>query len=113
MREVTIDELIKFLDSKNDESMELLKKKGHDYAGKDIFQNFKQMFDLCNTLKIDFTKPESIHMFYIILKIQRICNLIFTDKKPSNESIEDTLIDLTNYVNLFHARIKLEKHEQA
>jgi hypothetical protein len=30
-------------------------------------------------------------------KVQRLLNLTTTDKKPNNESLEDTFIDIANY----------------
>lgn len=90
----------------NEKGIELLKSKGHDYAGDtDVLKNFKQMQTLCSTLDVDVRTIEGVHMFYILLKIQRICNLTFSGKQAKNEAIDDTLIDLRNYTDLFNCTI--------
>ena len=94
----------------NDKGIELMKSKGHDYAGVDVLKNFKQMHQMCVLLEIDMSKVEGIHMFYVLLKIQRLCNLLFSNKVAKNESIQDTLIDLRNYVDLLNCTLQ-EKSE--
>ena len=95
----------------NENGLSILKSKGHDYAGDDILKNFKQVQSMITTLGIDTSKIEGVHMFYIILKIQRLCNLLFSNKVAKNESIQDTLIDLRNYVDLLNCT--LEERKQA
>ena len=95
----------------NDKGIELMKSKGHDYAGVDVLKNFKQMHQMCVLLEIDMSKVEGIHMFYVLLKIQRLCNLLFSNKVAKNESIQDTLIDLRNYVDLLNCTLQ-EKSER-
>jgi len=67
------------------------------------------MHQLCVLLEVDTSKIEGTGMFYILLKIQRLCNLLFNNKLPNNESIEDTLIDLRNYVDLLNCTITENK----
>jgi hypothetical protein len=100
-----IDQLTTIIKNVNEHGLELIQTKSHDYAGEDVFKNFKQMEPLLAILEVDMAKPEGIHMFYILLKIQRLCNLIFSEKQGKNESIQDTLIDLRNYTDLLNARI--------
>jgi hypothetical protein len=95
----------------NAKGIELLKSKGHDYAGEDILKNFKQLNAACELFEIDVSKIEGVHMFYILIKIQRICNLLFSGKQGKNESIQDTLIDLRNYVDLLNCTLT-EKNEK-
>jgi len=45
-------------------------------------------------------QPHMVVMFYKLLKIQRECNLVFSNKEPKNESLLDTLIDGSNYDDL-------------
>jgi hypothetical protein len=45
-------------------------------------------------------------MFYVLLKIQRLCNLLFSNKVAKNESIQDTLMDLRNYVDLLNCTLQ-------
>lgn len=90
----------------NNNGLELLKSKGADYASEgDVLKNFKTMHVLINELEIDTTTLNGVHLFYILLKIQRISNLLGNKKTPKNESIQDTLIDLRNYVDLLNCSI--------
>lgn len=103
------EEQLKFVQQLNEQGVELLKSKGHDYAGVDVLKNFKQMKELISVLEIDTNKIEGIHMFYIVLKIQRLCNLLFSGKEAKNESIQDTLIDLRNYTDLLNCTLEEKK----
>ncbi len=78
----------------------LRESKGHDYATNDILSNFKRMSSILSKWKIDITRPEGVALFYALLKIDRLCNLIFTNKTPMNESLQDTIDDLKNYIDL-------------
>jgi signal recognition particle receptor subunit beta len=89
-----------------------MKSKGHDYAGVDILKNFKQMHALCTILEIDLSRIEGVHMFYILLKIQRLSNLIFSNKAAKNESVNDTLLDLRNYVDLLNCTLTEKQGEK-
>lgn len=100
------EEQLKFIQSLNEKGLELIKSKGHDYAGIDVLKNFKTVKDLIKILEIDMLSTEGVGIFYILLKIQRLCNLLFGGKTPKNESVEDTLIDLRNYVDLLNCIIK-------
>ena len=51
----------------------------------------------------DLTKPEDVAVFFIVLKLDRWLNLKRQNKNPSNESIEDTVIDLMNYIEIKEA----------
>ncbi len=100
---------LQFVEEINAKGIELLKTKAHDYAGEDVLKNFKQMHQLASLLEIDLNKVEGIHMFYILLKVQRLCNLLFSNKVAKNESIEDTLIDLRNYTDLLNCTLHEKK----
>lgn len=105
---------LKLIEKINQKGIELIKSKGHDYAGIDVLKNFKQMQQLIELLGIDMTRIEGIHMFYMLLKMQRLSNLLFSNKVAKNESIEDTLIDLRNYTDLLTCTLHekdLEKKE--
>jgi hypothetical protein len=80
---------------------EILDKKGHDYANDtDVFTNFKKVA----SLRGNCPDVEPI-VLAINTKIVRLNNLIDSNT-PMNESIEDTLIDLSNYVFLLYALLK-------
>lgn len=103
---MTQEEEIQLIEGFNEKCLALIRSKGHDYSGtEDILKNFKQIHQICSILNVDFSKVESVHMFYIFIKIQRLCNLIFSDTTPKNESVEDTILDLRNYVDLLNCTI--------
>lgn len=45
-------EQLAFIEKSNHEALEIIKSKGHDYAGVDVLQNFKQMHVLLSVLKV-------------------------------------------------------------
>ena len=105
------EEQLKFVESLNEKGIELLKSKGHDYASSgDVLKNFKQMRELLSLLEVNMSTLEGTHMFYLLLKIQRLCNLLFSDKVAKNESIQDTLIDLRNYTDLLNCTLEEKKN---
>ena len=82
----------------------LCQAKGDDYATEDVLSNFKRMNVLCQTLDIDVRRsPSDCARFLLMLKIDRRCNLARKGKKPENESVFDTILDLHNYVDLAYA----------
>jgi len=98
---MTRDRQIKLIQELDKKALDLIYKKGGDYASeKDVLLNFKVLGEVVKILKVDTTIPLGVSVFYMILKIQRLCNLVFSDKEPNNESVQDTLIDLINYVKL-------------
>lgn len=104
------EQQLKFIQSINESGLELLKSKGYDYASDgDVLKNFKEMYQLISLLGVDMSKIEGVHMFYILLKIQRLCNLLFSGKVAKNESIQDTLIDLRNYTDLLNCTLEENK----
>lgn len=79
---------------------ELRNTKGHDYATEDILSNFKRMAMIMKIWNVDVTVCYGTALFYAFLKIDRLCNLVFSGKEPANESIQDTIDDLKNYIDL-------------
>jgi len=106
MKEETYLEMIKESFKRR---LEIHVRKSHDYAStQEILGNFKRVASLLGTLKVDPSCPKGVAIIYIMLKIDRLCNLIFWGKKPKNESIQDTIDDLKNYCDLLEACIKDE-----
>ena len=84
-----------------DRRIELRRTKGNDYASEeDCLLNFKTVAKLCDIFNVDMTKSYGVAFMYKLLKLQREANLIFNDKQPKNESLVDTLLDLSNYNDL-------------
>jgi len=80
-----------------DNRLTLIQKKRNDYAGEDnVFDNFEETARQLN-ITID-----QVFLFWITIKRQRLSNLLVNCKSPKNESLEDTLEDLANYVDLYN-----------
>ena len=87
--------------------IKLLLSKGHDYAcTEDELSNFKRIGQLIELEELDAIEPcESFCVLMIYLKMDRLCNLLKSNKKPKNETLEDTVVDLINYVILLRGLI--------
>lgn len=84
---------------------EILISKGSDYSNNDVLSNFKLSGMLSNQ---DGSK---VALNQINIKITRLNNLIFNSKEIKHESIEDSIIDLANYLFLFKCLIGEEKED--
>jgi hypothetical protein len=82
-------------------AFEILKKKNHDYAsGDDPYSNFRkgEIFNLCST--------EAGILLRVTDKISRLATFANKGKlEVSNESYEDAVVDIINYMVLFSAYI--------
>lgn len=88
-------------------AVETHKKKSHDYSNEiDVLSNFKRLSEVAKTMNIDVKTPQGYALFMILLKMDRINNLIENNKTPNNESIDDTILDMTVYTILMGACIK-------
>ncbi len=96
-------DFVKFVVDAGERRLFLCGHKSHDYATEDVLSNFKRMAEVCKMFKVDVTKPEGCAMFLVLLKLDRICNLVFGDIKPENESVIDSEDDCHNYLDLFGA----------
>jgi hypothetical protein len=103
---MTIEKLIEEVKKSNDVVLDILIKKGNDYTNKCVFDNFNQIHEIIKILNIDFNKKESVFIFYTLIKLQRLCNLIFNNKEVKNESLTDTILDFKNYLTLLENFIK-------
>ena len=88
-------------------AVEMHQKKSHDYANEvDVLSNFKRLSQVAEIMNIDVQTPHGYALFMIIMKIDRINNLMQNDKTPNNESIDDTILDMVVYTVLMGACIK-------
>jgi F0F1-type ATP synthase beta subunit len=80
-------------------------KKTHDYATQDVLSNFKRVAQIIEILGVDPTTPHGMACVYIILKMDRFCNLTFrkSGSSPKNEAVTDTIDDWKNYLDLLEA----------
>ena len=77
-------------------------RKTKDYATEDVLSNFKRVSQMIKILGVDPTVPHGMACVYILLKMDRFCNLVFRQKgiQPKNESVQDTIDDWKNYLDL-------------
>lgn len=80
--------------------------KAHDYASDDdVLSNFKEVAEAVGIL------PSQVVRVFIHTKATRLKNLLGSGKKPMNESIADTLMDLCNYAILLEMVLKEENNQ--
>lgn len=80
---------------------ELMKRKGEDYAGSDVLGLFKDV------AKAGGRKPENVILDEVHKKVLRLQNLM-QGKAPNNESIIDSVTDLSNYADLLRCALDKE-----
>jgi len=81
--------------------LKLREKKWKDYATQeDVLSNFKQMAILQKTLQLDLSKPSQVALWHLLHKIVRIVNLMKSKRKPKCESLTDSFLDASNYLDL-------------
>lgn len=86
------------------ERVMLCETKGHDYATEDTLSNFKRMHTYCAQMNISPARsPADCALFLALLKFDRWCNLRAKGASPKNESVQDTIKDLHNYIDLAYA----------
>ena len=78
------------------EMEKVLFSKGDDYANTDRLSNFK----LAGAITGGNASTNCLNL--IATKVARLGVLLNSDKKPNNESIEDSVLDLANYLSLIH-----------
>ena len=104
---MTRDELIQFHDMLCTEAKELMKLKNRDYAGNDGLQPFAN-FTRVESMGICST--ESGMLVRLTDKMSRLSSFAESGKLAvENESFEDTVVDVINYMVLFYAYIKDKK----
>ena len=84
----------------------LYSKKAQDYATDDCLSNFKRMSHMLQMLRVDAHMPEGVCLFFMMVKIDRLCNLLHKQVGPANESLDDTIDDLLNYTDLLRGILK-------
>jgi len=98
--------LIESVKKSQEKGLELMKIKNADYSGiVNRFKNFDIAGDICN---ISSEKGILVRMAD---KIIRVGNLLDTDAQVKDETIEDTLIDLSNYSLILLAKLKQKKEK--
>lgn len=84
-----------------DKMREVHLKKNEDYASPtNPFSNFDVSEYLLSQFAYDRDK---VFICFIATKLARLSTLLNSKNKPNNESIEDTFIDIANYILLWRA----------
>lgn len=88
-----------------DKCKDILVSKGHDYSQeRDGHSNFKYSSFIAEAFPVKYKS----YAVLIGTKLARISTLL-QKKEAKNESIEDSFIDLINYVALMYERYRLEE----
>jgi hypothetical protein len=98
-------EFFKYLEETYKEALEIVRKKNADYAEEvDPFKNFK-FSTLINT------PPEQAILVRVCDKMARVANLLQPGKeaKVKDETIQDTILDMINYLAILRAYISDKK----
>src|ERR1035437_3430437 len=80
--------------------IEILISKGEDYASDDVLSNFKRLSAASSALSLNTQTAVGYALFMVLMKIDRISNLLNSAKIPNNEGIEDSFADGINYMKL-------------
>lgn len=91
---------IKLIEEMDKKLLDVLRSKGHDYASEDVLSNFKRLSEASRILNINTQSSIGYAMFMVLMKIDRISNLLNSNKAPSNESVDDSFGDGINYLKL-------------
>ena len=91
---MTLTEQTAFFKRFTEKQAEIMLSKGNDYAGEDRLSNFKLVGQICGL------SPEMVAMVMEATKIVRLGQLM-RGKEPSNESIDDSILDGSNYYALW------------
>jgi hypothetical protein len=78
----------------------IINSKRDDYANTDVLSNFKLAGPICQI------SPQVQCLSLIATKVARLGVLLNSKKKPNNESISDSVIDLANYTFLLDILVK-------
>jgi len=102
------EELLKHHDTVCTEAKRIIKQKNHDYAGKSGETPFAN-FERCEAMGVCST--EQGFLVRVVDKISRLSTFVDAGElKVDNESYEDAILDIINYMILFSGYLK-DKNE--
>ena len=96
----------KMIDELNKKRTTIAISKAKDYATEDILSNFKRLSTASKALDISTYSPEGYAMFMILMKLDRINNILKKKQSPKNEPLEDSIMDMINYTFLLYGIIQ-------
>ncbi len=108
---MTIDKQMELISGMDKKLMDVMISKGKDYGTVDTLSNFKRVSAAAKALGIDSTTPTGYALYMVLLKLDRINNLITGEKVPNNEGIEDSFGDGINYMKLAYCLYTEESGE--
>lgn len=94
------EEELKIVEDLDEACKKILFSKSIDYATEDVLSNFKRLSIAARALDITLKSPMQYALFMVLMKLDRINNLVNSEKTPNNESIEDSFADGINYLKL-------------
>ena len=104
MKKMNREELLMSHDKICSEAKELMKKKNHDYAGKEGDQPFAN-FERTESMGVCST--EQGFLVRVVDKVSRLSTFCSAGElKVDNESYEDAVLDIINYMVLFSGYLK-------
>lgn len=106
---MTQERQLELIEAMDESLITILKSKGKDYASEDVLSNFKRLSGAAKALGIDVHTPEGYALYMVLMKIDRINNLLTSGKTPNNESVEDSFGDGVNYLKLAYLCYKEDK----
>ena len=103
-----IADLLDILEDESSDRKLTLEAKASDYASKeDVLSNFK------NVGKLEGRPQHKVILSLINTKVGRLNNLLGSDLFPANEPVDDTILDLQNYLLLLKASLLELEGEKA
>ena len=98
---MNVQDFISFIETTQQQEIQVLKNKANDYANQDIFSNFKKTADMIGL------EPDKVFQMLLAIKLCRIVELT-SGKEAKNESLDDTMLDMANYAKLYRGYLKSE-----
>lgn len=90
----------KIINDLHERKMKIIKSKSSDYANDDVLSNFKG-----SAAVLGISAPRQI-LSLIATKVARLANLIDRPGTQNNESIEDSILDLSAYTDLLYCMMQ-------
>lgn len=98
------ESLIESIRAFYERGIEIVKKKNDDYAtGEDPFKNFR-------FASLVGVEPKRAILVRVADKLARVSNLLEKEASVKDERIEDTLLDIANYIAILHAMLEHENN---
>lgn len=91
---------IALIEEMDEGMMRIIISKRADYGTEDVLSNFKRLSEASKAINLNVNTPIGYALFMVLMKIDRINNLLTNGKIPNNEGISDSFDDGINYFKL-------------